>query len=165
MEVGVKGSECSVFLPSRVSSFLLQKSWEVICFNLLLSTYLYWETSSQPELSRLLSGPVLVSGWTYVQPIGLAVWDKPHSNSVCSSTQDPVHHLNPPFFSYTDKLVLYHPTFFPSRISLSSHSFRQVLCKWTYDGTHQVVLDDNSNHYVSRIKHNNRKKGCYLYSI
>lgn len=34
-------------------------------FNLLVSTYLYQETPSQPELSHLLSGLVLVSGWRY----------------------------------------------------------------------------------------------------
>lgn len=48
------------------------------------------------------------------------------------------------FSSILTGLSFYYPTFFPSGISLSSHSFRQVLCKWTYDGTHQVVLDDNS---------------------
>lgn len=27
-----------------------------------------------------------------------------------------------------------------------------------YDGMHQFVLDDISNHYISRVKHSNRMK-------
>lgn len=39
LKVGVRGSECSVFLPSGVSSFPLQRSWEVTQFQ-SLSVYL-----------------------------------------------------------------------------------------------------------------------------
>lgn len=138
--------------------FHLQESQVSFCegvkrpysFSLLVSTYLYQEIQLQPELSPLLSGLVLVGGWMCtvgnMQPIGLVAWDKPHSNGMCLSTRVLMHHLNPSFFSYTSMFIPYCPIFSLSRISLSCHSFWQVLCECIYNGMRQVVLDDISNH-------------------
>lgn len=96
-----------------------------------------------------------------VQPFDSVAWDKLHSNSMCSSTQVLMHHLNPAFLSYPDKFILYCLTFFLSGIFMSSQS----LCEWTCSGAHEVVLDDFSNDYISRIKQRNGENVCHSCSL
>ena len=165
----VWGGANALFSPFKSLKFPVAKDLRGHIVSISWCLLIYIE-----KLHRNLSCLAFSVGWCWlvgertvgnVQPVGLAVWDKLHSNSMCSSTRVLIHHVNPSFFSYTNKLVLYRPTFFPSGISLSSSSFRQVLCEWTYDGMHQVVVVDISNHYISRIKRINRKNGCHSFSI
>ena len=62
MKVGVRGSERSVFPLQESQVSCCKRVERSYSFNPLVSTYLYRETPSQPELSCLLSGLVLVGG-------------------------------------------------------------------------------------------------------
>ena len=172
LEVGwmlVWGGVNVLFFPLQESQVScckrVQRSYS---FNLSVSTCLYREIPSQPELSCLLSGPVLVSGWAYSG-------DRAAHRLACrrqaAQQQCVLERASPDASSQPFVFLLYWqarpapPHFLPRWDFLVFPLFRQVWCERTYSGTHQVVLDDISNHYVSRITHSNRENGCRSFSI